>query len=189
MQRVPLHPWQLLVGCLLLSACHHTPRAPDAPPAPTTIKTGIKPPSIAIDADSGWSAAPVARGTPIFTDNYYAVQFYPPALQGAILIQRPESVASAGSYLDGKITVPKAATLYMALLCENNGERLVPDNQLHDLAGDGWTKTPGIFSTSEPEGQHWYWVVYSHPLPAGPVTLKSDAIEYPSAVFIIGKQR
>ncbi len=166
------------------------PHAQNArPPAPTTVKTSIHPLSISIDADSGFAAAPVARGTPLFTDNYYSVQFYPPALQGAILIQRPEGVASAGTYLDGKVTVPKAAMLYIALLCENNNDRLVPDNQLNALAGDGWTKTPGIFSTSEPDGQHWYWAVFSHPVPAGPVTLTSDAIEHPSAVFIIGKLR
>lgn len=171
---------------LTLTACHHTPKGPAAP---TTIKTGIQPPSITIDAASGWAAAPVARGTPLFTDNYYSVQFYPPALQGAILIQRPEGVASGGTYLEGKVSVPKAAMLYMALLCENNDGRLVPDNQLNALAGDGWTKVPGIFSTSEPDGQHWYWVVFSHPIPAGPVTLNSEAVEHPSAVFIIGKQR
>jgi hypothetical protein len=177
----------LLLLPLALAACHHTPRKHAG--TLTTIKTGIQPSSITIDAVSGWAAAPIAQGTPLFTDNYYSVQFYPPSLQGAILIQRPEHVASAGIYLEGKVTVPTAATLYMALLCQNNDDRLVSDEELNALAGDGWTKNHGIFSTSQPDGQHWYWAVYSHPIPAGPVTLTSEAIEHPSAVFIIGKQR
>ena len=168
-----------------LSACHHGPKSP---PGPTITKTGVRPVSITLEASSGWAAAPVARGTPLFTDNYYSVQFYPPGLQGAILLQRPEAVATAGTYLEGKVSVPKAATLYMALLTQNNDRRLLSDAQLNALAGDGWAKTPGIFSTSSPDGQDWTWAVYSHPIPAGPITLVSEAIANPSAVFIIGKQ-
>ncbi|MGN6370084.1 MAG: hypothetical protein ACTHN5_17650 [Phycisphaerae bacterium] len=184
MHRSVIRHLSFVILSLGLSACHHTPKPP-----PPIIKTGIPVPSISIDAASGWTAAPVAGGTPLFTDNYYAVEFYPPALQGAILIQRQEAIATAGTWLDGAVTVPTAATLYIAVLCQNNDDRLVPDAQLHALANDGWTQTPGIFSSSQPDGQHWYWTVFSHPIPAGPVTLKSDAIEHPHAVFIIGKQR
>jgi hypothetical protein len=173
-----------VILALLLSACRHA----RSPSGPAIIKTGIKPPSITIDAATGWAAAPVARGTPLFTDDYYSVQFFPSAMQGAILIQRPESIAAAGGYLDGKITVPEPATLYLALMYQNNDTRLIPDADLNALAKEGWTKTPGIFSTSSPEGQTWYWTVYAHSIPAGPVTLTAKALEKPAGIFIIGKQ-
>ncbi|HUO08709.1 MAG TPA: hypothetical protein VM008_10445 [Phycisphaerae bacterium] len=167
----------------LLTACH----SHSTPQEPTITRTGIKPPSISIDADTGWAAAPIAHGTPLFTDDYYSVQFYPPALQGAILIQRPESVAVNAGYLDGKVSVPAPATLYVAILYQVNNDRLIPDATLHALTSDGWTKTPGIFSTSSPDNLNWYWTIYSHPIPPGPVTLSSKDLLHPG-VLIIGKQ-
>ena len=120
-------------------------------------KTGIKPPSI---TDPPAQAGPLhwlpaeRRCSRTTTIPFSSIR---PPLQGFTLIQRPESVANRGRLPRRQRHRSLARhALIWHLLCENNDILTRPrTTSSTPLAGDGWTRVPGIFSSSEPESQHW----------------------------------
>ncbi len=179
------------MGCLLLLALfgcagHGYPQ-PSSPPRIT--KTSIKPASITISPATGWSAAPTNGHMPVYTDLDTAIQFFPPPLIGSLIIQRRG--ADTG-YLDGKVSVPSAATLYVALALESDGQTLITTEQFAAFVKEGWARVPGIFTVVEPrvggESRNVRWQVWSHLVDRGSVTINSKAI--PSGgIFFIGRVR
>jgi hypothetical protein len=178
----------LLVLVIVLGGCSapHNPTHP-APPASTTIKTSIKPASITIDPSTGWGGAPTADHMPVYTDLENFIQFFPERMQGSIIIQRRGGGENPDTgYLGGHVTVPTAATLYIALRTQIDDTVLITPEQLLAFAKEGWTRVPGIFGLSELAIQHSRWQVWSHPLDPGPVTLTSKALPE-GGIFFIGR--
>jgi hypothetical protein len=187
------HIVTLLALLLILCACahpHHHKHTPPPPlPPPTTITTSVMPASIVIDPATGWGAAPTANHMPVYTDLETFLQFFPPALQGSLVIQRRGSGDNPDvGFLDGHVSVPTAATLYLALKTQVDESILIPPDKLEALAKEGWQRVPGIFDLSSPPGQHPPWQVWSHPLPPGPITLTSKALP-DGGIFFIGRLR
>ncbi len=157
------------------------------PPAPTTILTPIKPASIVINPATGWGAAPTADHMPVYTDRENVIEFFPLVMQGSLIIQRRgDGETPDTGYLDGHVSVPTAATLYIALRTQIDDTVLITPQQLLDFAHEGWTRVSGIFGLSEPAIQHSRWQVWSHPLPPGPVVITSQAIPN-GGIFFIGR--
>jgi hypothetical protein len=171
-----------VISILLLGGCHSKHRPRPLPPQP--IITSIPLPSITIDSSTGWMAAPTDGGMPLYTNQFYSIQYFPPTLRGTIMIQRLDTDTG---FLSAKVSAPAPATLYVALLYEVNSTRLITNDQLAAFAKEGWQRVPGIFGTSSPIAQQWWWQVWQHNIDAGPVTIDSKAIP-DAGIFFIGRQ-
>ncbi len=188
MKRLALTAFAIVI---LLTGCHAHPQKPKPKPlsGPIITKTSIKPASITINPATGWSAAPTAGHMPVYSDIDPVIQFFPPTLAGTLIIQRRGGGENPDTgFLDGKVTVPTAATLYIALRTTINDDTLITPDQLAAFIKEGWTYVPGIFSLSEPPGQFTRWQVFSHPLDPGPITLTSKTLPN-GGLFFIGRVR
>ena len=124
---------------------------------------------------------------PVFNDLEVFLQFFPEPMRGSIIIQRHGGGDNPDTgYLDGHVTVPTAATLYIALRTQVDDTVLITPEQLLAFSKEGWTRVPGIFGVSEAPTQHSRWQVWSHVLPPGPVTLTSQALPN-GGLFFIGR--
>jgi len=177
--RTSLKP-SFVISLLLLCGCKSKPR----PLPPQPIITSVPVPSISIDPSTGWMAAPTDGGMPLYTNQFYSIQYFPPALRGTLMIQRADTDTG---FLNGKVSAPAKATLYIALRYEINNTRLITDDQLKAFAKEGWLRVPGIFGTSQPPGFQWWWQVWKHDVDAGPVAIDSKVIP-DGGIFFLGRQ-
>jgi hypothetical protein len=171
----------LILLPLLLFGCKSAPKSKTPPLPPRVTVTPVKPASITIDSSTGWSGAPTNGGMPLYTDDDTAIRFFPRALIGTIIIQRS---ASDVGYLNGKVTVPVDAVLYAAFAYQTNQDRLISDQQFAAMEAEGWTRVPGIFQVTESILQETQFQVMAHFVPAGPVTVTSQTLPNPAALFL-----
>jgi len=174
----------------LLCGCHFNfnffkPK-PKPPQHPQVVTQSRGPLSIVVNPYIGWAAAPAAVGTPVYTDTDDLITDFPQALTHTLIIQRPSLNNASVGYLNGQVKVPTDATLYVAILIEANGQTLVPNREFNAYRSEGWTQIFETFAITQPENGNYKWLLWSHPIPRGPINIVSDAIPA-GGIFFIGR--
>lgn len=186
----------MMVG-LAVGGCHgwawpHFKKKLPEPQGPVVTKKSYGPASIVVNPYTGWGAAPALVGTPVYVNTDELITQLPEALAHTLIIQRNGANNPDVGYLNGQVKVPMDATLYVAVQTRGSGPLTVPESAFTGFFSEGWREVDGTFAISEPENispvARRTFRVWYHPIPAGAVTMMSDAVPA-GGIFFIGKAR
>jgi len=102
---------------------------------------------VKLDAKSGWRLVKAEKGTEIQTDRKYSITSLPKELEGATLIQTPNT--SQQRWIDNKsVSLSGASVAYVAVMWSYNGRVSVTGEEFKNFKKDGWQLLKEPFSTT-----------------------------------------